>query len=71
VRIILKLTLETSLVNFPECSGQGSVTGFFKYGDDPSHKRYRRIFDDKRGRTQKFPDWPPGARTANGKALCH
>jgi hypothetical protein len=20
---------------------------------------------------QKFPDWPPGARTANGKALCH
>jgi len=20
---------------------------------------------------QKFPDWPPGARTANGRALCH
>jgi hypothetical protein len=20
---------------------------------------------------QKFPDWPPGARTANGIALCH
>jgi hypothetical protein len=20
---------------------------------------------------QKFPDWPPGARTANGTALCH
>jgi hypothetical protein len=20
---------------------------------------------------QTFPDWPPGARTANGKALCH
>jgi hypothetical protein len=20
---------------------------------------------------QKFPDWPPGARTTNGKALCH
>jgi hypothetical protein len=20
--------------------------------------------------TQKFPDWPPGARTANGAALC-
>jgi hypothetical protein len=19
----------------------------------------------------KFPDWPPGARTANGTALCH
>jgi hypothetical protein len=21
--------------------------------------------------TQKFPDWPPGARTANSTALCH
>jgi len=20
---------------------------------------------------QKFPDWPPGARTANGTVLCH
>jgi hypothetical protein len=20
---------------------------------------------------QKFPDWPPGARTASGTALCH
>jgi hypothetical protein len=24
-----------------------------------------------RGCIQKFPDWPPGARTANGAALCH
>jgi len=24
-----------------------------------------------RGCIQKFPDWPPGARTANGTALCH
>jgi hypothetical protein len=24
-----------------------------------------------RGYTQKFPDRPPGARTANGTALCH
>jgi hypothetical protein len=24
-----------------------------------------------RGCFQKFPDWPPGARTANGTALCH
>jgi hypothetical protein len=23
------------------------------------------------GRIQKFPDWPPGAGTANGTALCH
>jgi hypothetical protein len=20
---------------------------------------------------QKFPDWPPGARIANGKSFCH
>jgi hypothetical protein len=26
---------------------------------------------DIRGCIQKFPDWPPGARTANGTALCH
>jgi hypothetical protein len=24
-----------------------------------------------RGCIQKFPDWPPAARTANGTALCH
>jgi hypothetical protein len=24
-----------------------------------------------RGCIQKFPDWPPGARTADGTALCH
>jgi len=24
-----------------------------------------------RGHIQKFPDWPPGTRTANGTALCH
>jgi hypothetical protein len=24
-----------------------------------------------RGCIQKFPDWPPGARPANGTALCH
>jgi hypothetical protein len=23
------------------------------------------------GCIQKFPDWPRGARTANGAALCH
>jgi len=24
-----------------------------------------------RGCIHKFPDWPPGTRTANGPALCH
>jgi len=24
-----------------------------------------------RGCNQKFPDWPPGASTPNGRALCH
>jgi hypothetical protein len=23
------------------------------------------------GSSQKFPDWPPGTRTGNDKALCH
>jgi len=26
---------------------------------------------DERGCIQKFPDWQPGARTANGTVLCH
>jgi hypothetical protein len=25
----------------------------------------------EQGCIQKFPDWPPGGRTANGTALCH
>jgi hypothetical protein len=30
-----------------------------------------KYFSRVRGRIQKFPDWPPGARTANSTALCH
>jgi hypothetical protein len=30
-----------------------------------------RIILAVRGCIQKFPDWPPGARTANGTVLCH
>jgi hypothetical protein len=35
--------------------------------------RYRRFHTklSVRGRIQKFPDWPPGTRIANGKDLCH
>jgi len=29
------------------------------------------IFAFYEGCIQKFPDWPPEARTANGTALCH
>jgi hypothetical protein len=29
------------------------------------------VKEDIRGCMQKFPDWPPGARTANDTALCH
>jgi len=35
----------------------------------PAHSR-TLIFHVRRC-IQKFPDWPPRARTANGKALCH
>jgi hypothetical protein len=30
-----------------------------------------KVASQVRGCIQKFPDWPPGARIANGKALCH
>jgi hypothetical protein len=30
-----------------------------------------REFQIMRAYNQKFPDWPPGERTANGTALCH
>jgi len=42
------------------------------------HSRYSSVFMLQylgqqiiRGYIQKFPDWQPGARTANDKALCH
>jgi hypothetical protein len=31
----------------------------------------RKVLFTIGGCIQKFPDWPPGARTANGTALCH
>jgi hypothetical protein len=33
--------------------------------------KLRHTHTDVRGCIQKFPDWPPGARTANCTALCH
>jgi len=30
-----------------------------------------KYYQSVRGCIQKFPDWPPGARTANDIALCH
>jgi len=33
--------------------------------------RNRGKFSRIRGCIQKFPDWPPRAKTANGTALCH
>jgi hypothetical protein len=36
-----------------------------------SSQASRKISEPIRGCIQKFPDWPPGARTANGTALCH
>jgi len=31
----------------------------------------KQVLRDIQGCIQKFPDWPPGVRTANGTALCH
>jgi hypothetical protein len=33
--------------------------------------RMEQVSNLVRGCIQKFPDWPPEARTANGTALCH
>jgi hypothetical protein len=30
-----------------------------------------KYFHNVQEHIQKFPDWPPGTRTANGTALCH
>jgi len=35
------------------------------------HCSYMTVTGTTLGRIQKFPDWPPVARTANGTALCH
>jgi hypothetical protein len=40
-------------------------------GCDPLSKESRFAVMEIKGCIQKFPDWPPGARTANGTALCH
>jgi hypothetical protein len=32
---------------------------------------HARCLECVRGCIQEFPDWPPGAITANGRALCH
>jgi hypothetical protein len=43
----------------------------------PKREKWREAEEDCimrsfiRGCVQKFPDWPLGARTANGAALCH
>jgi hypothetical protein len=39
------------------------------YMTRPSHPHFITIAI--RGCIQKFSDWPPGARTANGTVLCH
>jgi hypothetical protein len=41
---------------------------------NPSHLACSLVITEQlklRGCIQKFPDWPPGARTANGVAPCH
>jgi hypothetical protein len=42
-----------------------------KLGMDHGSFEENPCYEYIRGCNQKFPDWPPGARTANGTALCH
>jgi hypothetical protein len=47
-------------------------SGYLRDKDEGGGIRFGEIScEDIRGCIQKFPDWPPGARTANGTALCH
>jgi hypothetical protein len=70
-RKLLKF-IEISFLSFPDRGGDTdrflrrfggvSVSNLCRKSDYP---------DWARGCIQKFSDWPPGARTANGTALCH
>jgi hypothetical protein len=49
-----------------------SVLGSFKKLQAEANTLILYLTHDKiQGCIQKFPDWLPGARTANGMALCH
>jgi hypothetical protein len=54
-----------SEVRFQAGGGKGFVFFFLSLPPRPDQ------LWDLRGCIQKFPDWPPGARTANDTALCH
>jgi hypothetical protein len=41
-----------------------------KVGESQRIEEEEEYFEEL-GRIQKFPDWPPGARTANCTAVCH
>jgi hypothetical protein len=52
------------------------IIACFQNSNDSHNKVTIIRISDKIRRTDtrvnpKFPDWPPGARTANGTALCH
>jgi hypothetical protein len=55
--------------------GRGKI--YAKFWPENLRGRGHSVYLGVDGRTiilgyiQKFPDWPPEARTANGTALCH
>jgi hypothetical protein len=55
-------------VHFGQLSPERPQLGRFNTRSAPLEFTH---FTQIRGCIQKFPDWPPGARTANGIALCH
>jgi hypothetical protein len=48
-----------------------NITAVLLRTDQFSRIKFRLQESVARGCIQKFPDWPPGARAANGTALCH
>jgi hypothetical protein len=49
----------------------GVKLGLSLYGNNKDSVSENMVQKTIREYIQKFPDWPPGARTENGTALCH
>jgi hypothetical protein len=51
--------------------GGDFILPYTRVSRDVQEKIREKVTILLRGCNQKFPDWPPGARTANYAALCH
>jgi hypothetical protein len=61
--------MDRNFQDFTLSCGSGTYTSEIRMAGSTTHRTNPVIA--VRGCIQKFPDWPPGARTANGTTLCH